>query len=120
MMKEITVYIGGKVSGQTPEEYHAKFEAARQWLLDLAYCIWMEDNVKVIIPMDLCQDDWNWFKCMEVCASMLMQCDVLYLLPDWKESHGATAEYYIAKAANIQCVEIDEKQWNEIQQRIKK
>ena len=103
-MARVRVYIGGKVSGLAPEDYHAKFEAARSWLANI-----LGEEYEVVIPMDFCQDDWSWFRCMEVCVEELLKCDNLYLLPDWKDSQGATAEYYIARTAGIPIVEID--QW---------
>ena len=38
------VYLAGKVSGLTPEEYHKKFNDCREWLENLGYNLIMQDQ----------------------------------------------------------------------------
>lgn len=48
------VYIAGKVSGLTPEEFHKKFNECRD---EVAKHVEYGD---IITPTDLCDDDWDW------------------------------------------------------------
>lgn len=97
------VYIGGQVSGLTPEQYHKKFEECRKFV---------EKNIpkkyQVVIPMDLCEDDWDWSRCMEACVPVIRRCIALFLMPDWYLSKGATCERYIAEAAGVRIIDICE------------
>lgn len=97
------VYIGGQVSGLTPEQYHQKFEECRAFV---------EKNIpkkyQVVIPMDLCEDDWDWSRCMEACVPVIKQCVALFLMPDWYRSKGATCERYIAEATGVRIIDICE------------
>jgi len=85
--KKYLVYIGGKVSGLSPEEYHKKFEACRKFVEK-----YLPRCYQAVIPMDLCEDDWEWFQCMEACVPVIKESIALILMPDWKESKGATCE----------------------------
>jgi hypothetical protein len=39
---------------------------------------------------------------------LLAECDAIYMLRDWRESPGATAEHYFAKAIGIKIIYEDE------------
>lgn len=111
MKKDITldicktnfVYLGGKVTGLTPSEYHTNFDKYKEWLQTK-----IPDEYQIIVPVDLCNDNWSWFKCMDICVEILKKCICLYLMPDWKDSKGAVCEKYIAEALGLRVVEIGE------------
>lgn len=88
---ERKIYVGGKVSGLAPSEFHAKFDKAKALVQKL------NPDAEIIIPTDLCNDDWNWEKCMDVCLDALWNCDTLYLMSDWKDSKGSFIEKKIAE-----------------------
>ena len=47
--------------------------------------------------------DWYaWLLLWDMHALAL--CDAIYMLKDWKESNGATAEYYFAKACGKEII----------------
>lgn len=47
--------------------------------------------------------DWYaWLLLWDMHALVL--CDAIYMLKDWKESNGATAEYYFAKACGKEII----------------
>jgi hypothetical protein len=54
--------------------------------------------------------DWldgvKWETCMRYDLKILMDCDVLVLLPNWKKSRGAKFEVLIAKKLGIRVVKI--------------
>ena len=54
--------------------------------------------------------DWplnvKWETCMKYDLKILVDCDVLVLLPNWKKSRGVALEIHIAKALGIQILKI--------------
>ena len=100
--KQYFVYIAGKITGLTPEEYRSIFNSCRDWL---SHNIW--NGYQIITPTDLCEDDWDWSTCMEICVNALKKCVAVYFLPNWKESKGATCERYIATALGLRIIDIE-------------
>lgn len=90
------VYLGGKVSGLEPHEFHAKFEKCREEIRGH-----VPEDCEILIPVDLCNDDWDWDTCMNVCLQHLKECDLLVLMNDWVDSRGAKEEHAFAKQNNI-------------------
>jgi hypothetical protein len=95
------VYLAGKISGLKYVDVFLKFSAAEFQLKRAGY--------DVINPLRLVSQSWGWKKCMVRCIEELMQCDLIYLLPDWSESRGAKLEYHIAQELNIIPLELKEK-----------
>ena len=87
------VYLSGKITGLDPEKTKTKFFAAEEML--------REKGHKVINPMRLASptEDWTW--AMRKCIEAMMECNAIYLLPDWDQSKGATLEYEIANKLNF-------------------
>jgi hypothetical protein len=50
--------------------------------------------------------DAKWETYMRYDLKILMDCDVLALLPNWKKSRGAKLEVHVAKALGIRVVKI--------------
>lgn len=103
MMEPRNIYIAGKVSGLTPEEFHKKFEDARSIVKEK-----FPHAKRIMIPMDVCQDDWEWDQCMEVCMDYVFACDALVFMDDWKDSRGANAEHIVAKKLNKRILYLNE------------
>ncbi len=95
------IYIAGKVSGLTPEEYHKNFDNAKT--LVYAYYPYAE----IITPTDLCDDSWDWDKCMDICIDALWDCDAIVLLENWKDSRGAIIERKLAQKLGIPIMELE-------------
>lgn len=99
--KQYFVYIAGKITGLTPEEYRSIFNSCRDWL---SHNIW--NGYQIITPTDLCEDDWDWSTCMEICVNALKKCVAVYFLPNWEDSKGATCEKYIANALGLRIIDL--------------
>lgn len=89
----IKVYIAGKVTGENAGICFAKFAAAEYQL--------KQNGFEVINPMRLCNTDTPWHKCMRVCLREMLDCEAVYLLPDWNNSVGATIELVVAAVTAI-------------------
>ncbi|KAA8483737.1 uncharacterized protein DUF4406 [Arcticibacter tournemirensis] len=111
-MDKPILYIAGKVSG-LPDLNKPKFEAATRELRARGFYV---KN-----PHEVCHgrkpDDW--IGCMRECIKVLMDCDVVILLDDYKDSIGATLEFTIASALQIRCV-LYEAFINELNSKIEK
>lgn len=87
------VYISGKVTGLPWEEVEKKFmEAAK-----VVRC----HGSLAVVPVHYCMKDWTWRQCMKRCLALLLECDKVLLLPDWKQSQGAKIEALVALACGI-------------------
>ena len=91
------VYICGKITGEQIAVVTAKFGAAGVKLLAVGY--------KPVNPLEVV-NDWKkpWPDAMKLCIKALMDCDAIYLLPDWNDSKGATLERYIAVQTGIEII----------------
>ena len=87
------VYISGKVTGLPREEVEDKFRAA-------AGLVRLHGSLAVV-PIHYCREDWPWRQCMKRCLALLLECDKVLLLPDWKKSRGAKIEALVAVACGI-------------------
>lgn len=90
-MRKKKIYISGQISGLTPDEYRANFlEAARQL---------HAQGYEVISPIFNGVDATQpWQVNMKADIRLLLECDAIYMLPNWELSNGATLEREIAKA----------------------
>jgi len=52
--------------------------------------------------------DVKWETCMKYDLKILVDCDVLVLLPNWRKSRGAKLEIRIAKALGIPIVKFND------------
>ena len=48
--------------------------------------------------------DVKWAKCMKFDIAILMNCDCLVLLPNWKKSKGVKVELYLCKKLKIRVI----------------
>ena len=90
MEKPKKIYIAGKVSGEERMKVFMKFMAAES-RLKLTH-----PGCEVVNPIRFCASEWPWADCMRRCITHLMECDTIYMLPDWKKSRGARLEHFIA------------------------
>lgn len=90
-MQKKKIYISGQISGLTPDEYRANFlEAARQL---------HAQGYEVVNPIFNGVDTTQpWQVHMKTDIRLLLDCDAIYMLPNWELSNGATLEREIAKA----------------------
>ena len=85
------VYISGKMSGLSREEYMERFHKASMLLVAEGYC--------VVNPTRFLPCRWTWlYKIMGYRLTLLYdlwklsRCDMIYKIPGWKESKGAMIE----------------------------
>lgn len=109
-MSRKKIYISGKMGENVlSKETKEKFM--------LAYIDIMEKHKDALIVnpasemlqkavMDFCEKDStindNYKKALLYDMTAICRCDAIYMLRDWKDSPGATAEYYFAKAIGIE------------------
>jgi hypothetical protein len=101
MMKKpcIKVYLSGKMTGLTPEQFSQNFKVAEEKaILDLSH---FYDKVLIVNP-DFksinTKYGWPYEDCLETDFNAIKICDAIYLLPNWTDSPGAQREYHFAKA----------------------
>lgn len=82
-------YISGKITGDS--NYKAKFAAAEAKL--------RKQGHECINPtkLDCVSDKLSYGTYIELCLTLLRECDTVYVLPDWQDSKGAKLELGIAK-----------------------
>jgi len=117
------VYISGKIGEESPSpETLAKFKRAEDMLKGKGYKVFnptksglgrsadlmrhvhirLAERIKgfcdLIAELDYFQTR-DWYSCILLLdLGELSWCDSIYMLPDWKQSPGATVEYYYAIA----------------------
>lgn len=83
------VYISGKITGD--DNYKEKFRKAEEMLKTRG-----DDVINPAGKDGLQGDNHTWEDYMRHDIGLLVQCDSIYLLPDWEESQGALLEFYVA------------------------
>lgn len=94
------VYIAGKVSNSAYAHVVQKFRSAEEKLEKMGYF--------VVNPVSLVPETANWEFAMRTLVSYLSHCDVICLLPDWRESDGAKFEYELAKRLGLEAMVYEE------------
>ena len=84
------VYISGAITGLPRQEVEKKFNDAELLLLEQGYEV--VSPLKTGIPYDA-----PWEVHISIDVILLIGCDAVYLLSDWKYSKGATLEKTIAE-----------------------
>jgi hypothetical protein len=85
------LYICGRITGDS--NYHSKFLDAENDLYDAGF---YPVNPAACIPANT---DWN--QAMKKAINIMLQCDGVALLPDWKKSKGAKIEAVLARELGI-------------------
>lgn len=84
-MKE-TIYIAGAITGNS--DYRNYFQKAEKYL--------KENGFEKILNPTVLPDNLEHEQYMKICFSMIDVSDTVYLLRNWRDSDGATREYYYA------------------------
>ena len=91
------IYISGKITGDA--NYKEKFAEAEKRLKELGYEVF---NPAIFPNM------FTWKEFMDIDLKILSLCDAIYLLEDWKESHGAVIEEAEARRLGIPVIHEEE------------
>lgn len=90
----IKVYIAGKVTGEKIQDCTMKFGAWEKAFESM--------GMEPVNPLKVV-DSWHtpWEIAMRKCIGALVECDAVFLLPDFVESKGAMFEQLIASTLGI-------------------
>jgi len=86
-MKKKNIYICGKVTGDT--NYYEKFLKEENRLFINGY--------EPYNPTAVISPNAEWQKAMQTAIRLMLLCDGVSLLPDWKKSKGAKIEARLAR-----------------------
>lgn len=86
------IYIAGKITGDP--DYKDKFFMAESDLI-------VRYDHMPINPAKLHPDGWPWAEYLKADIPILLGCEAIALLPDWRESRGARLELATALAAGL-------------------
>lgn len=92
-MKKLRIHIAGKITGLVYEEALRMFAEAEGELLR---CGCEPVNPMTKNGLDGDGKPHTWVEFMREDIPLLLSCDAIYLLPNWKESKGARLEKHIA------------------------
>lgn len=104
------IYISGKITGET--HYIEKFSKAYAYLMKKYHKQYKD--LKILNPIILTNHlkaGSSWEDYMKICIKELIDCDIIYMLNDWRRSKGAILEHEIASQLKIKIIyqgEIDE------------
>lgn len=88
---KMTVYISGKVSGDS--NFREKFAIAEKALKGKHPVL----KIKTVNPVKGEKEGKSWEYYLKKDIKKLLKCNAIYLLPDWRESKGALFEKEIAE-----------------------
>jgi len=89
------VYISGKITGN--ENYEKQFNEAERELKKMGYEVFNPARIK---------ENWSYEDYMKFDIKHLLECEQIYLLPNWEDSKGARLEKQIAETVGISTLEL--------------
>lgn len=96
------IYLSGPISNNP--NFRRMFREAKSILEAQGYS-------DIVNPAELCEvipSNYPYDRILDLCIDMLAECDVLILLPGWRESHGCGREYGYAQAADKIIMEFED------------
>lgn len=95
-MRPKKVYIIGKITGVEKEAYNL-FDEAENKLV--------QNGFEAVNPMKLNHEhDRTWEAFMKNYIKAMLDCDSVYLLPNWYHSKGAIIEMELAKSLGLEII----------------
>ncbi len=84
------IYISGKITGRPINEVLVKFKNAEEKIRRFGFC--PVSPLENGLPFEA-----EWPDQMGKDVALLLRCDAIYMLPDWRKSEGAMIEFLIAR-----------------------
>jgi hypothetical protein len=90
------IYISGPITGLDTEQAKSNFQQAEDYLRSIG-CH------QVINPMKIHPENnaYTWHQYMRADLKALMDCDAIFMLPNWDQSRGAKIEKRLAEDIEI-------------------
>lgn len=88
-MNNKKIFISGRVSGIKYDTAKRNFSKWEKY--------WKEQGYEVVNPINLCNKDWSWLKCMCVCLWNLIKCDSTFFMGNYIYSKGSRIELFVAR-----------------------
>lgn len=99
----INIYLSGKISGKAPMyvegEFRAGANAVRKIMKERGIGLY---EYRIVDPSHLPQVQSSWEDYMIRDLMLLKECDIIGLLPSWKDSNGANIEKMFAEARGME------------------
>ena len=96
-----SIYVAGPMTG-IPQHNFKAFDAAVERLRLAGWSVYSPVEIGWLCGINTSDenepDAETYRRLVRAEMAALVQCDAIYLLKDWRDSPGATAEYYYAKA----------------------
>ena len=85
IIKKMTIYVAGKITGLSKEESDKKFEEAAKMLREQGHRVFLP----TVLPAydEVSHDDY-----LHICFAMIDICECVYMLKNWRQSKGAKLE----------------------------
>lgn len=100
MYMPIKVFLSGKMTGE-PEHGYPVFNAYEKILKGKGYDVINPTSVGV-------HDEWTWADYMKKDLSLLLQADMIALLPGFYSSRGSRQELYLASTLEMKTIPIEQ------------
>jgi hypothetical protein len=97
--KDKRIYISGAISGLPYAEAWDKFNRSETALLIKG---WQDIANPMKCKIFKKDDVWEWQ--MGACLMMLLRCDAIYMLRDWRNSRGARVEHAVAVELELEII----------------
>ncbi len=103
-MRQRRIYISGQITGLPYEEFKARFAEAERKLQAEGYIVVNPLKIEVDpeeVDANKHTEEEVWQAFLRADIIELMKCEVVYMLPNWEHSEGATLEHRIAQGLHI-------------------
>lgn len=88
-----TIYISGKMRGMSETVSRKLFEDAENFLV--------KHGFRALNPWKFTHDSDRWGDRIIADLELLKKCDGIWMLENWRDSFGATVEYYFARGEGL-------------------
>ena len=98
------IYISGKITNDP--DFKEKFKKAVYYLIENKEILFPEENeISYFNPAEVTLTGTpTWQDYMKYDLKILIECNAIFMLKDWKESEGAKLEHHIAEKLNMKII----------------